>query len=34
MNQKADGFFNKETKWQKEYQKLRRVVLDCGLNEE
>ncbi len=34
MNQKADGFFNKENKWQKEYQKLRRIVLVCGLNEE
>jgi uncharacterized protein YdeI (YjbR/CyaY-like superfamily) len=34
MNQKVDWFFEKETKWQKEYQKLRAIILDCGLNEE
>ncbi len=34
MNQKVDWFFNKDTKWQQEYQKLRTIVLDCGLTEE
>src|SRR4030095_4033096 len=34
MNPKVDWFFNKETKWQKEYQKLRTIVLECGLTEE
>jgi uncharacterized protein YdeI (YjbR/CyaY-like superfamily) len=34
MNPKVDWFFNKATKWQKEYEKLRTIVLDCGLNEE
>ena len=34
MNPKADWFFNKDTKWQKEYAKLRTIILDCGLTEE
>jgi uncharacterized protein YdeI (YjbR/CyaY-like superfamily) len=34
MNPKADWFFAKDTKWQKEYEKLRKIVLDCGLTEE
>ncbi|GJM27714.1 MAG: hypothetical protein DHS20C17_03490 [Cyclobacteriaceae bacterium] len=34
MNQKVDWFFDKDTKWQKEYQKLRTIILDCGLIEE
>jgi uncharacterized protein YdeI (YjbR/CyaY-like superfamily) len=34
MNPKVDWFFNKDTKWQKEYEKLRTIILDCGLNEE
>ena len=34
MNPKVDWFFEKETKWQKEYQKLRTIVLDCMLIEE
>ena len=34
MNPKVDWFFSKETKWQKEYEKLRTVILDCGLMEE
>jgi uncharacterized protein YdeI (YjbR/CyaY-like superfamily) len=34
MNPKVDFFFNKATKWQKEYEKLRNIVLDCGLTEE
>jgi uncharacterized protein YdeI (YjbR/CyaY-like superfamily) len=34
MNPKVDWFFVKDTKWQKEYEKLRTIVLDCGLMEE
>jgi uncharacterized protein YdeI (YjbR/CyaY-like superfamily) len=34
MNPKVDWFFSKDTKWQKEYEKLRTIVLDCGLTEE
>jgi len=34
MNPKVDWFFAKDTKWQKEYQKLRLIILDCGLMEE
>src|SRR5579872_3571382 len=34
MNPKADFFFEKPTTWQKEYQKLRKLILDCGLTEE
>jgi len=34
MNPKVDWFFNKATKWQEEYDRLRMIVLDCGLKEE
>jgi len=34
MNSKVDWFFDKATKWQKEYEKLRTILLDCGLTEE
>jgi uncharacterized protein YdeI (YjbR/CyaY-like superfamily) len=34
MNPKVDWFFNKATKWQEEYELLRKLVLDCGLAEE
>lgn len=34
MNPKVDWFFHKATKWQEEYEKLRMIVLDCGLVEE
>ena len=34
MNPKVDFFFSKATKWQKEYEKLRTIILDCGLTEE
>ena len=34
MNPKVDWFFKKDTKWQKEYEKLRTIILDCGLIEE
>ncbi len=34
MNQKVDWFFQKDTKWQQEFQLLRTIVNDCGLMEE
>lgn len=34
MNPKLDWFFEKDTTWKKEYQKLRTIILDCGLTEE
>jgi uncharacterized protein YdeI (YjbR/CyaY-like superfamily) len=34
MNPKVDWFFDKETKWKKEYKKMRTIALDCGLIEE
>jgi len=34
MNHKVDFYFEKEEKWQKEIQKLRPIVLGCGLTEE
>ncbi len=34
MNPKVDFFFDKNTKWQKEYEQLRIIILDCGLTEE
>ncbi|MCO4294434.1 YdeI family protein [Solitalea sp. MAHUQ-68] len=34
MNPKVDFFFNKAEQWQQELDKLRMIVLDCGLNEE
>jgi uncharacterized protein YdeI (YjbR/CyaY-like superfamily) len=34
MNPKVDFFFDKAKKWQKEFEKLRAIVLDCGLMEE
>jgi len=33
-NPKVDWFFDKAEKWKKEFEKLRTIVLDCGLNEE
>jgi uncharacterized protein YdeI (YjbR/CyaY-like superfamily) len=33
-NPKVEWFFDKPTQWQKEYQKLRSIVLDCNLVEE
>lgn len=33
MNPRVDFFFDKATAWQKEYEKLRTIVLDCGLDE-
>src|SRR5437868_7535631 len=34
MNPKVDWFFTKATSWHDEFEKLRDVVLDCGLTEE
>lgn len=34
MNPKVDFFFDKAKSWQKEYVSLRKIVLDCGLEEE
>jgi uncharacterized protein YdeI (YjbR/CyaY-like superfamily) len=34
MNPKVDWFFNKESQWQEEYEKLRMICLNCGLTEE
>ena len=32
-NPKVDFFFNKAKKWQKEFEQLRNIILDCGLDE-
>ena len=34
MNPKVDFFFSKAKNWQKEFEKLRTIILDCGLTEE
>ncbi|HEY4208048.1 MAG TPA: DUF1801 domain-containing protein, partial [Puia sp.] len=34
MNPKADFFFDKASNWQKEYGKLREIILDTGLTED
>jgi uncharacterized protein YdeI (YjbR/CyaY-like superfamily) len=34
MNPKVDLFFTKATRWKKEFELLRSIVLDCGLTEE
>jgi uncharacterized protein YdeI (YjbR/CyaY-like superfamily) len=34
MNPKVDWFFDKDTKWQKEYEALRAIVIDCDLTED
>jgi uncharacterized protein YdeI (YjbR/CyaY-like superfamily) len=34
MNPKVNWFFEKDTKWRKEYERLRSIILDCGLTEE
>jgi len=33
-NPKVDFYFNKAKQWQTEFEKLRNVILDCGLTEE
>src|SRR6267378_4276435 len=34
MNPKVDFYFSRAKKWQEEFEKLRMIVLDCGLTEE
>jgi uncharacterized protein YdeI (YjbR/CyaY-like superfamily) len=34
MNPKVDFFFNRARKWHEEFEKLRTIILDCGLTEE
>ncbi|MEP6647196.1 MAG: DUF1801 domain-containing protein [Saprospiraceae bacterium] len=34
MNPKVDFYFDKDNEWQSCVEKLRKIVLDCGLNEE
>jgi len=34
MNPKVDFFFHKAKQWQEEFEKLRMIVLECGLTEE
>jgi uncharacterized protein YdeI (YjbR/CyaY-like superfamily) len=34
MNPKVEKYFSKAKKWQKEFEKLRMICLDCGLTEE
>src|SRR5712664_1318913 len=34
MNPKVDFYFNRAKKWQEEFEKLRTIILDCGLTEE
>jgi uncharacterized protein YdeI (YjbR/CyaY-like superfamily) len=34
MNPEVDEFINNTKKWQKEFKKLRKIILDCQLNEE
>jgi uncharacterized protein YdeI (YjbR/CyaY-like superfamily) len=34
MNPKVDFFFNKAKKWEEELEKLRMLILNCGLTEE
>jgi uncharacterized protein YdeI (YjbR/CyaY-like superfamily) len=34
MNPKVNWFFDKDTPWKESYEKLRLIVIDCGLDEE
>jgi uncharacterized protein YdeI (YjbR/CyaY-like superfamily) len=34
MNPKVDTFLEKESKWKKEFETLRMIILNCNLNEE
>src|SRR5207248_11274946 len=34
MKPKVDGYLRRSKQWQAELQKLRRIILDCGLTEE
>ncbi|MCP9290780.1 YdeI/OmpD-associated family protein [Gracilimonas sediminicola] len=34
MNPEVDWFFEKDTQWKQEYERLRMLILECGLTEE
>jgi len=34
MSPKVDGYLRKAKKWREEFEKLRRIILDCPLTEE
>jgi len=34
LNPKVDAFLNREKKWRKEFERLRKIILDCDLTEE
>ena len=34
MNPKVDAFINRAEQWQEEFEKLREIILDCGLTED
>lgn len=34
LNPKVDAFLARETKWHNEFERLRAIILDCGLTEE
>jgi uncharacterized protein YdeI (YjbR/CyaY-like superfamily) len=34
MNPKVDAYLSRAKKWQEEFEKLRMIILDCGLTEE
>jgi uncharacterized protein YdeI (YjbR/CyaY-like superfamily) len=34
MNPKVDEYLSRAKKWQEEFEKLRMIILDCGLAEE
>lgn len=34
MNPKVDAYIDRSEKWQKELERLRKIILDCGLREE
>ncbi len=34
MNPRVDAYLSKATEWQEEFERLRRIILDCGLTEE
>ncbi|MFW9912159.1 MAG: DUF1801 domain-containing protein, partial [Candidatus Thorarchaeota archaeon] len=34
MNPKVDAYLSKAKEWQEEFERLRMIILDCGLTEE
>src|SRR4051794_32385977 len=34
MNPKVDAFLERSVQWRKEFEKLRKIVLSCGLDED